>query len=47
MGDVLVMGVVTYTRAGGGQVQLMEVVGQVAPGVNRAAVAGRPSGLVG
>ena len=47
LGDVLLVGVVTYARAGGGQVQLVEVVGQVAPGVDWAAVTGRPPGLVG
>ena len=40
LGYVLLVGVVTYARAGGGQVQLMEVVGQVAPGVDWTAVTG-------
>ena len=42
LGDVLLMGVVTYARAGGAQVQPVEVVGEVAPGVDWAAVARRP-----
>ena len=46
LGDVLLMGVVTYARAGGAQVQPVEVVGEVAPGVDWAAVKRRRPGLV-
>ena len=46
LGDVLLMGVVTYARAGGGQVQPVEVVGEVAPGVDWAAVKRRRPDLV-
>ena len=40
------MGVVFNPRASGGQVQLVEVVDEVAPGVDWAAVARRPPDLV-
>ena len=46
MGDVLVIGVVADARAGGGQVQHVEVVGEVAPWLDWAAVARRPPDLV-
>ena len=46
LGDVLLVGVVSDARAGRGQVQLVQVVGQVAPGVDWAAVAWRPPCLV-
>ena len=46
MGDVLLMGIVTDARAGGGHVQLVEVVSEVAPGVYWATVARRPPGVV-
>ena len=46
LGDVLLVGVVSDARAGRGQVELVQVVGQVAPWVDWAAVAGRPPGLV-
>ena len=40
------MGVVADAQAGGGQVHLVEIVGEVAPGVDWAAVARRPPDLV-